>query len=276
MIRNALIGAGLAVLAAVPAFAQQAPLRPLYDALRMTDMIELMRAEGLAYGADLGVQMLPSGGGPEWRAVVERLYDPARMAVVVEEDFASRFEGTDPAPLLEFFASPLGLKVVELELEARRAFLDKAKEEAAREAFRAVETNALVTPDPHFEAVTAYIEANDLVELNVSGGLTSSLRFYQGLAEGGALEMSEAEMVEDIWQNEDSTREDTAEWVQSFLGLAYASLTVAEIDQYTQLSRSPEGRALNAALFAGFDRMYRELSYSLGLALANKMRGETL
>ena len=271
-----MIGAGLAVLAAMPAFAQQAPLRPLYDALRMGDMIELMRAEGLAYGADLGVQMLPSGGGPEWRAVVERLYDPERMAVVVEEDFAARFEGTDPGPLLEFFNSPLGLKVVELELEARQAFLDKVKEEAARQTFRAVETNALVTPDPHFEAITAYIDANDLVELNVSGGLTSSLRFYQGLAEGGALEMSEAEMVEDIWQNEDATREDTEEWVQSFLGLAYASLTVAEIDRYTELSRSPEGRALNAALFAGFDRMYRELSYSLGLALANKMRGETL
>jgi hypothetical protein len=256
--------------------AQQAPLRPLFDALRMSEMIAVMREEGLAHGMKLGAEMLPSDSNSEWRALLERLYDPTRMAAVVEAEFDRSFGSTDAAPLLAFFASDLGQLILGLELNARRAFLTDGAEEAARAHYRQEELAALTKANAKFEAISAYVRANDLVEMNVSGGLTASLRFYQGLAEGGALDMTEAEMVQDVWAGEEETRSDTKEWVHAFLGLAYRDLKPEEVAQYTALSETKAGKALNAALFAGFDQMYGELSYSLGLALANKMRGETL
>ncbi|HBV54613.1 MAG TPA: hypothetical protein DEF12_06195 [Rhodobacteraceae bacterium] len=256
--------------------AQQAPLRPLFDALRMSEMIAVMREEGLAHGMTLGAEMLPSDSSSEWRALLERLYDPTRMAAVVEAEFDQSFGSTDGAPLLAFFASDLGQLILGLELNARRAFLTDGAEEAARAHYRQEELAALTEANAKFEAISAYVRANDLVEMNVSGGLTASLRFYQGLAEGGALTMTEAEMVQDVWAGEEETRSDTKEWVHAFLGLAYRDLTTEEVAQYTALSETKAGKALNAALFAGFDQMYGEHSYSLGLALANKMRGETL
>ena len=210
--------------------AQQAPLRPLFDALRMSEMIAVMREEGLAHGMTLGAEMLPSDSSSEWRALLERLYDPTRMAAVVEAEFDQSFGSTDGAPLLAFFASDLGQLILGLELNARRAFLTDGAEEAARAHYRQEELAALTEANAKFEAISAYVRANDLVEMNVSGGLTASLRFYQGLAEGGALDMTEAEMVQDVWAGEEETRSDTKEWVHAFLGLAYRDLTAEEVD----------------------------------------------
>ncbi len=122
----------------------------------------------------------------------------------------------------------------------------------------------------------AYVEANDLVEYNVAGALTANLRFYRGLAEGGMLDMSEEEMLAQVWEQEEEIRADTAEWLMSYLMMAYAGLSDADIEAYIALSKTPAGQALNRGLFAGFDGMYADLSYALGLAVAQQAQGEEL
>ena len=114
------------------------------------------------------------------------------------------------------------------------------------------------------------------MEFNVAGGLTANLRFYRGLAEGGAIEMSEAEMLSEVWSQEAEVRADTEEWLMAYLLMAYAPLSDAEIAEYVALSGTPAGQELNRALFAGFDGMYADLSYALGLAVALQMKGEDL
>ena len=49
-----------------------------------------------------------------------------------------------------------------------------------------------------------------------------------------------------------------------------------ELKTLTDFAATPEGQALNRALFQGFDRMYAQLSLGLGLAIASLGQYEEL
>ena len=80
----------------------------------------------------------------------------------------------------------------------------------------------------------------------------------------------------DVWAQEDGVREDSAEWIGAYLLTAYQPLEPDQLDRYIALWRTEEGKELNRALFAVFDRMYEELSYLLGRAMAQHMRSQKL
>jgi hypothetical protein len=83
-------------------------------------------------------------------------------------------------------------------------------------------------------------------------------------------------MLAEIWAQEPEMREETRDWMQAYLTMAYQPLAQEVLEAYIALYRSPEGQQLNRALFAAFDAMYEELSYQLGLATALTMEGEDL
>ena len=56
-----------------------------------------------------------------------------------------------------------------------------------------------------------------------------------------------------------------------FLLMAYRPLSDVEMADYNAFSRTGAGQALNAALFEGFEVMYRDISHALGLAAAQAM-----
>lgn len=273
--------------------AEPAAVDDLIAALRLPDLVQIMREEGLAQGANLVAEMDADGdggadddmqGGTEggtdslsgkpdsgWQSDLQRLYDPERMLDVVRTALADGLSPKQIDALVAFFTSDLGRDLTEGELAARRAFLDPAIEAAARAALDPPEAT-----DARGRAILAFIAANDMIEMNVSGGMTSSLRFYQGLAQGGQLDMTEAEMLEDIWGREDETRSESTAWLRALLALAYRDVPVEGLTRYVDLSLSPAGQALNRALFAGFDIMYADLNYALGLALASRVAGTRL
>ncbi len=270
MIARLAFGAVTALLVwAAPLRAEPARLDDLISALRLPEMVAIMRAEALAQAEDLGADMLPTSGMAAWRGVADRLYDVDPMLAAVRKDLGAGLDGVDLDPLLRFFTSDTGQQVIGGELATRRAFLDPAVEAAARDSLP-------VPEDARSKAVEDFIAANDLIEMNVSGGLTASLRFYQGLAQGGQLDMTEAEMLDDIWAREDETRTESAAWVRALLTMAYRDVPVDGLRAYVDASLTPEGQALNLALFAGFDRMYGDLNHALGLALASRMAGDDL
>ena len=269
----ALLAWGLALgAAAVAAGAPEDRRAALAEAVGVPEIIDIMRKEGRSYGAELGQDFLPDGGGAGWAAIVERIYDPERMAQAVARGMEAEIGAAHLDPLLAFFRSARGEHIVEQELAAREAFLDPATEELARGAYR----GAGEEEKARIALLEAYVEANDLVEYNVAGALTANLRFYRGLAEGGMLDMSEEEMLAQVWEQEEEIRADTAEWLMSYLMMAYAGLSDADIEAYIALSKTPAGQALNRGLFAGFDGMYADLSYALGLAVAQQAQGEEL
>jgi hypothetical protein len=194
--------------------------------------------------------------------------------------FAAAFaaEIGDDAALAEatraFFDTDRGRRLLALEIEARRAMLDEAVEDAARVAHEDMVARA----DPRLDLLRRFAEANDLIEANVQGALNGNLAFYRGLEAAGGFEdgMSEDEMLADVWAQEETIRADTADWLFPYLALAYGPATDADIEAYTAFSASPEGRRLNRALFAAFDAVFGRISYDLGRAAALQNRGQDL
>lgn len=270
--RKTLLSLGLcATLTAAPALAAD-DVDALAEALRFGEVVEIMRGEGLDYAETLSADMLPGGSTDAWEAAIETIYDTDRMEATVRASFSAGMSGTDLAPLLAFFREGPGAEFVRLENSARAAMSDEGVEEAAREAARA----ARADPDDRFELIDEFVRINDLVESNVEGAMNASYQFYMGLADGGQLEMSEDEILRDVWSQEEEMRADTGEWVYAFLLMAYRPMSDEALEAYIALSGTPEGRALNTALFDAFDKMYGEISYALGLAVARNMGTQEL
>lgn len=272
-IRAAAAAVAAAVIWAMPAQAEdRAELDVLLQALRVGDTVEIMREEGLAYSQSLARDMMPEADPARWQATVERIYDTGKMRNLVEERMAQGLEGVDLAPLNAFFTSELGAEVVELELSAREAFLDPEVEDAAKEQYEKLDREGALIVDQ----IDTLIADSDLIEHNVMGILNSNLMLYRGLADGGAYDLSEEDMLLDVWSQEEGVREDSAAWIGAYLLTAYQPLEDNEVQEYIDLWRSDEGQALNRALFSTFDRMYEELSYLVGQAVAQHMRSQEL
>jgi len=243
----------------------------LWDALGLSPLVEVMQAEGLAQSDALGFDYLPYPPGAGWAALAQRIYDLEKMDTAMRMAFGAALGEGSLDRLIDFFESPTGRRIVELELEARQDFLDPGAEEAARAALTAPGAE-----DARLALIDEYIAVNDLVEYNVMGALNSNFSFYQGLAEGGGVTIGEDEMLAHVWSQEEATRVDTREWLRAYLHHAYEGLSNAELRDYIDLSGSPEGQRLNRALFQGFERMYDDIYYALGLAVADQMGTQDL
>jgi hypothetical protein len=243
----------------------------LMTALHFEETVEIMRAEGMRYGGDVGDEMLSTVERARWDRVVGRVYDAERMLAQVQSRFAEAMDGADAGSLVGFFEGQ-GAEIVALEIAGRRALLDDGTEAAAEARY----AELAAAGAPIVRHVATLIDDSDLIERNVAGALNANLGFYRGLADGGGLDLSEDEMLAEIWAQEPEMREETRDWMQAYLTMAYQPLSQEVLEAYIALYRSPEGQQLNRALFAAFDAMYEELSYQLGLATALTMEGEDL
>lgn len=245
----------------------------LVAALRLDDMVQIMRAEGIIYGEELALEMFANGTSQTWKDQVSHIYDADTMFNQVEAGLRIGLEGTPGlTDLVAFFQSDLGAKIVSLELDAREAMVEDDIEQAAIETYGALDG----TDDPDLVAVTRFVEANDMIAFNVSATLNSFYHFYVGLVDGGASDMTERELLASIWDQEDMIRDDTRDWIYGYLLLAYDLLETSEINAYADLSMTPAGQKLNAALFAGYNTMYDDVSYALGIAAAGQMSAQDL
>jgi len=246
----------------------------LFAALALPDLIDIMREEGLEYGAQINTDLFPAQGGAEWHATIAAIYDSERMQTEVRAALAEALSRQDIAPMLAFFQTEPGLSFVALEVSARRALLDEAVEEASKE-IAAIE---IADETPRYQIMTRFIEANDLIETNVVGAMNSNFAFYRGLMRGDALpgELTETEILADVWAQEPEIRANTTEWVYSFLLMAYQPLTDADLEAYIAFSTTAPGQALNRAIFAAFDGMFEDVSERLGFAASRYMVGQAL
>jgi len=263
---------GTWTLPAQAAEERAAQMGALFEALDLEQTVEIMHEEGLRYGAQIASDMMPDADMDSWNATIARIYDAERMSGLVRREVTARMDGAQIAPLTTFFASDLGGRIVALELAARRSFLQDGMEETAQDALGAAQRQNL----PVLEQIEGLISDSDLIERNVMGALNSNLMFYRGLVDGGASDLGEADILADVWEQENAVREDTDTWLRGFLLIAYQPLSEGDIEAYAALYRSAPGRALNAALFAGFNQMYEELSYLLGRAVAEHVTSAPL
>jgi Uncharacterized protein conserved in bacteria (DUF2059) len=246
------------------------------ETMQIAAMAEVMRSEGLDYGTSLESDMFGGNAGTGWQGAVSAIYDATKMTTGIESALARAF-AEDEAALADaeaFFGSELGQRVLGLEVSARRAMLDDAAKDAAELAVtRMVEDRA-----PRMDLIRRFGEVNDLTEMNVAGAMTSNLAFYQGMQSEGAFdgEMTEEQMMSDVWAQEPQVRADSEKWLMSFLTLAYEPLSDADLEAYIAYSETPSGKRLNAAMFAAFDEVFRTISHDLGAAAARQMKGSDI
>lgn len=244
----------------------------LMDVLKIRETVEIMQDEGAVYGGVLARDMIPDVDPELWAGVLDHIYDGDKMYEVLVTGFDAALQDTDLTPILDYYQTPQAAEIVALELSARRAFLDADTEAAAMQEYQeqAAEGTKLV------DQVNVLIQDSDLVELNVMGALNSDLRFYNGLNEGGAFDLSEEEILSDVWAGEQDLRVSSRDWLQAFLLMAYQPLEPDVLDSYAAFWRTEAGQDLNRAIFVAFDDMYEDLSYLLGLAIAEQMMIEEL
>ena len=262
------------VLPALGASAQSpAKVTMLMDALGIAEMMQIMRSEGLDYAQDLNIDMLDGQGAGFWLGQVDRIYDTERMNETVRLGLEQSLNAAAVDASLAFFQSKTGAEIIDLENAARAAMSDDAIEEIARQTYLDM---AEAGDSKRLTLITRFIDVNDLLERNVTGALTSNFQFYQGLNDGAAFDLSEEEMIAEVWQQEEEIREDTIEWMFGYLIMAYQPLSDQDLEAYVLFSQTDAGQALNAGLFAGFDAMYVDISYALGRAVAMELAASEL
>lgn len=249
-----------------------ADLARLIDLIEVDTYITIAREEGLGEVESLSEDMLGQGASAVFQDQMARIYDAERMKDSVYAALETGLSQAEIEAALAFFATDQGARIIELEVAARRAMLSEEIEDAAERAWIVAEEES-----PWLVARIREIStATDLVEQNVSGALNSNLRFYQGLADGGALQLSEDEMLAEIWGQEETIRLDVDLWLNAYLLLAYQPLSETDITDYQAFWNSAAGQALNLAVFGGFNQMYEDLSYATGRVIALNMTTQDL
>lgn len=274
MLRAALFSL-LLLIPGLPAWSQgTARIDPLYRALGLPEIVAIMRQEGIDYGQELAGELFAGQGGQGWSGMVDEIYRLPRLEGIVRDRLAEILTDQDLAPMLAFFDSDLGRRIVGLEISARRALLDPDVDAASRAAL----ADLIGDDDPRLDLIETFSEVNTLVENNVVGAMNSNFAFYRGLSEGGAFgaAFSQDDMLADVWSQEQAIRDETTEWLYSYLMMAYRPLSDAELAAYIAFSETPEGAALNQAIFDAFDEMFVTVSLALGHAAARYMSGEQL
>jgi len=248
----------------------------LTAALRLGDILAVLREEGVESGRAIEEDMFPGRGGAAWAAKVEGIYDLGRMEAAFGEAFAGAI-GADAASVaaaVDFFGSDLGQRIIGLEIEGRRALMEEAAEDAAKLAWSRLEAE----DDPRAAQLQRFAAVNDLVEANVQGALNSNLAFLRGMAEAGGMMagMAEEEMLASVWSQEEELRQETVDWLYPYLTLAYEPLPDADLDAYIAFSETPAGQAVNAALFAAYGAVFQEISGALGRSAGIQLQGQDI
>lgn len=259
---------------AVPAAAQDSDASALFDLLMLPDIVDIMRLEGESYGETIGADLFAGDPSADWTQTVAQIYDYDRMVDMVRVDFDAAMDGVELDPIIAFFGSDQGQMIVGLEVSARRALLDDAVDEASKDAVAI----AMADDNPRFALVEEFVETNNLIETNVAGALNSNLAFYNGLLDGNAFDgaLSEDQILTDVWSQESDIRDNTTEWIYSFLYLAYAPLDDEDLQAYIAFSETEAGGEINRAMFESFDRLFIGISRSLGRAAALEMTSQEL
>ncbi|QCO55010.1 DUF2059 domain-containing protein [Pseudorhodobacter turbinis] len=248
----------------------------LMDVLQIDAVLDVMRLEGLRYGSEMEADLFPGKGGAAWQQGVALIYDLPTMRTRFEIAFAAQFAtGEEDIPaIIAFFGTDLGQRILTLEVDARTSLMDEAVEDAAA----AQVDEMMAEAAPRFGVLQQFADVNELIDMNVSGAMNSNLAFFMGMAEVGgfARDMSQQEMLMDVWSQEPDIRAQTESWIYPYLVLAYGALSEADMAKYLAFSQSPAGRKLNLALFGAFDQVFASISHDLGRAAASRMIGEDI
>ena len=250
----------------------------LSEAYLLPELFDIMAEEGRV--AALGDPAVPqdAAGRAGWERVINSIYDAERM----HDDFTTSLVATLTPEIrsdaLRFAQSDLGRRVLQLEVSARRALLSDEIDDNARLALAAARDAPARSPRANaLFRVRERIAVNDLIELNVSLGLNTSLAYYRGMVDAGWMAgMVGADLLTLVWAQEQAIRDDVTDWAEAYFLLAYQPLSAEEMQAYVDYAASLEGDTFNRAMFRAFDTVFVDISRRVGAAMAAYMQQDTL
>ncbi len=252
----------------------------LSRAYLLPELFEIMASEGRS--AILADAAIPLQGGTfaNFEDDVSRIYDPGRMQAAfvagLKADLAASPEVLEDA--LNFAQTNLGKRILRLEISAREALLDDEVDQIARTALadaRAARDGA--GRAARLAMIRARVDANDLIDLNVSLGLNTSYAYYQGMMSENAVNGLDAEqLLFLVWAQEPEIRADVEDWIESYFMMAYQPLSDDELQDYIDYVSQPLAQAFNRAMFRAFDALFSDISVAVGRALGRRLNVEDL
>lgn len=253
------------------------PGDPVLDALRIGEVARILHDEAVQSAEGLAEGLVDPARHAAWADMVSRINAPPRLERELRDAFDAALDPAAAGDITAFLGSALGERIVGLEISAREVLSNPGVEEAAAERF----AEASEAGTPRAAQVTAFIDANDLIDSNVVGALNANAAFLEGMrsiAESGALPgfVPGGDIRAQVWGQEPAIREDTESWVTAFVSLAYDPLPEEDFASYITFSESDAGQALNGALFDAFDRVFVLTARETGAALAGMMTSEDL
>ena len=193
-------------------------LAGMMDVLKIDEVAVILQTEGLEYAQTLNAEMLNGQGGPGWQLQVDAIYSPQRMTETLRGFLEAELQGDMREQTIDFFASGVGAQVITLENAARAAISDQDIENAARTKFAELEGS----DDPRLARIAALIDSGDMIDRNVTAAMNSNYQFMRGLADGGAVDMTEQEMLAEVGEQQDEITEDTTGWLYGYAEVSYA------------------------------------------------------
>jgi len=245
----------------------------LLSLVRFDDMVEVVRLEGLADNADVPQEIFGREFGDNWPDALDGIFDAKALSTYLEVGFLAALADTPRGDIITFLESNAWQSALDLELEGRRAMLDPSVENAAYDMY----WERFDDNDERVQDLTRLIEAGQLIDSNVVGAMNSMYQFNQGLlSEGLDVGVDEADMLAQIWAEEDALRLEISEWLYAFLLLAYDPLETRLLREQITFYESPAGQTFHRALMDGFDGLYSAISFDLGATIAIFARDELL
>ena len=260
-----------------------APLRPaqagdLSRAFLLPELFEIMAEEGRRSAVADGEIPLQGRALAEFKRDVAAIYDAETMRAAFEASLMAELASQPDvlADALDFAATELGGRILRLEISARAALLEDEIEEISRITLEEAR-DADGPRAARLDMVRARIDANDLVDLNVSLGLNTSLAYYRGMLSAQATQLLGADdLLSLVWSQEELLRADIEDWIESYFLLAYQPLSDEDLRTYTEYLSTPFAQAFNLAMFTAFDQVFSDLSVELGRVMGQGMVAEEL
>ena len=254
--------------------ADQAQVDKLWDAMRVSEFIDVLSQEGISESEELESRLFTQSNGDSFQQATSRIYDPERMTGLMRTAMSIASQRRDLDSAIDFYQSVVGRKSIEAELSSRFELLDPLVEEESKSLL-----NALRTEDPErFELIDDYVLANDLVENNLVGAMNGNYVFLSTLTDAGQGPYVEdpSAILPQIWAQENEVRASTSEWVYSYFAYAYRDLSNAEILKLIEFSRSEGGQSLNNFLFESTNFVFDQLAMDLANVVAEFLASEAL
>ncbi len=254
-------------------FAAEADDDYLLSLVRIDEMVDVVREEGLSEYQGMPFDFFGGDFGNIWTDGLDRVFNEIELTNSIEQDFLNVIGETPRADIVSFLESDAWQVAVDYELKGRIAMLDPGVSDAAMTAY----WNSFEKNTRRIQDITDLIETGDLINSNVVGAMNSMYEFNLGMiSEGLDLGMSEDDILVQIWSEEDSLRFDISEWIYSFLLLAYDPLETDLLQEQIEFFKTSEGKRFNRALIESFDRAYSRISFELGAAIAILAREQVL